>query len=165
MVRKVPTKEMPQDRHLTGLYDDILGSMFISRIERSDEMFDEVQTSGWPEAPETPDEFKKKKLLSGVPVTERYDNEKTTDIELRNEVKKWPPKAQKVAKAIQKEFGVDGDRFTYKEVVDLGFNRNSLSNYFTNDPGFEESGYVVEDGRKDKSKAWRWVKSIKEDDV
>lgn len=150
---------MPQNVHLIELYQDPLLDLFTRRIEHSDEYLDEVLPSGWAIAPDTPDQFKK--LLSDTPFTREYDDDGGSDAELREEVSDWSDGKLEVAKAIQSEFGVDNESFTYSDVADLksSFKKNSIRPWFTKT--FEEEGYAARTGEKDgQSVLWRWVKSI-----
>lgn len=164
MVRNIHPDEMPQDVHLTQLYQDVLLDIATRRIEKSDEYLDEVQPSGWSEAPERPDQFKKKNLLTGIPVTQQFDESDTTSVSLREEVQEWPDGAQKVAKAIQEEFGVEGETFTQNDAVSLksSFKKGSVRNYWSE---YFKPEYVEQKGKDGKSKQWVWIKSVNKEDV
>lgn len=165
MVKSIPPEQLPgNDKHITQLYKDRLIEVFTRRIEKADEYLDEVQPSGWEIAPSTPDKFTKKGLLSGIPMTEDFEKESSSGAKARVQFDDWPDKLLKLAKAIEKEYGVEGESFTYDDAAELnghGYSRNSVKTHISQK--LEPEGFVRESDEGGQSKKMIWARSWQQD--
>jgi hypothetical protein len=170
-VRAVRIEEMPRAKDADGnkvrkipdLYDDLLIRLFQQNLERANEYLDEVRPSGWDIAPETPSDFEE--LLSDHPYTKEFDDRKRDEGgTARPEFNDWPDNMLEFAKAIESEFGVEGDKFTYDDLTEVNgipYSDDSIRAKF---PEFVDEGFARDSGdRRNQSKLWVWVKSWNKD--
>lgn len=174
-VKQVRIEEMPVATDKDGnevydipqLYEDLLINLFRENFERANGYLDEVRPSGWSIAPDTPSEFEE--LLSDHPYSKEFDDSKRDDGgTARPEFEEMDGKKDdllKTAKIIESEFEVEGEKFTYSDLVELNgvpYSDGSLKGKVATQ--FKKHGFLSDSGdRRDGKKLWVWVKSWDQD--